>query len=158
VLLIIRPGLEGFSWMSLFAVQGVIGLGIRDLATRRVPREISSLQLSFWAFLVLIPAASLMMWANGETLTLPGQTAMAFYATAILIGIAAYYCIVAAMRLGEISFVTPFRYTRILFALVIGIGVFGERPDALTLLGAAIIVLSGLYTLWRERNVRANSA
>jgi drug/metabolite transporter (DMT)-like permease len=158
VLLIIRPGLEGFSWMSLFAVQGVIGLGIRDLATRRVPREISSLQLSFWAFLVLIPAAGLMMWANGETLTLPGQTAMAFYATAILIGIAAYYCIVAAMRLGEISFVTPFRYTRILFALVIGIGVFGERPDALTLLGAAIIVLSGLYTLWRERNVRANSA
>ena len=75
-----------------------------------------------------------------------------------MIGIVAYYTIIAAMRIGEVSFVTPFRYSRILFALVIGVGVFGENPDTLTLAGAAIIVGSGLYTLWRERNVRANSA
>ncbi|MGA9251128.1 MAG: DMT family transporter, partial [Roseobacter sp.] len=70
----------------------------------------------------------------------------------------AYYSIVAAMRLGEISFVSPFRYSRILFALVIGISVFGERPDAMTLTGAAIIVGSGLYTLWREQRVKATRA
>lgn len=154
VLLIIRPGLEGFSWQSLFAVQGVIGLGIRDLATRRVPRTTSSLQLSFWAFLVLVPTAALMMWANGEVFTRPQGAGFVYFLIAVLIGIVAYYCIVSAMRVGEISFVTPFRYSRILFALVIGIGVFGESPDALTLLGACIIVASGLYTLWRERHVR----
>lgn len=151
VLLIIRPGLEGFSWLSLFALQGVVGLGLRDLATRRVPQETSSLQLSFWAFLVLIPASLLMIWANGETMTLPHAAGWTYFTAAMLIGIGAYYCIVAAMRLGDISYVSPFRYSRILFALVIGIGVFGERPDALTLTGAGIIVASGLYTLWRER-------
>jgi drug/metabolite transporter (DMT)-like permease len=157
VLLIIRPGLEGFSWLSLFALQGVVGLGIRDLATRRVPRSTSSLQLSFWAFLVLIPAAGLMIWANDEPLILPEVSALGFFLAALLIGIVAYYCIVAATRLGDVSFVSPFRYSRIVFALVIGVWVFGERPDALTLTGAAIIVLSGLYTLWREQIVRANT-
>ncbi len=158
VLLIIRPGLEGFDWHSLFAVQGVIGLGIRDLATRRIPRETTSLQLSFWAFLILLPAAGFMMWLNGETLTAPDPRGWLIYAIAMIIGIAAYYTIVAAVRLGDISFVSPFRYSRILFALIIGIAVFSEKPDALTLIGAAIIVGSGLYTLWREHFVRANIA
>lgn len=158
VLLIIRPGLEGFNWQSLFALQGVIGLGIRDLATRRVPPHTSSLQLSFLAFLVLIPASALMMWANGEVFTLPEGQGMIYFTCALLIGIGGYYCIVAAMRLGDISFVSPFRYSRILFALVIGIGVFGENPDALTLTGAAIIVSSGLYTLWREQHMRRTRA
>lgn len=158
VLMIIRPGMEGFSWLSLFAVQGVIGLGIRDLATRRVPQETSTMQLSFLAFLVLIPAAALLMWINGTSLVPLSPANWVYFTIALLIGIVAYYGIVAAMRVGEVSFVTPFRYSRILFALIIGMSVFEERPDVLTLLGAAIIVGSGLYTLWRERNVRANSA
>jgi drug/metabolite transporter (DMT)-like permease len=54
---------------------------------------------------------------------------------------------------GQVSFVTPFRYARLLFALVIGVTVFGESPDALTLIGAAVIVLSGIYTVWRERRI-----
>ena len=70
------------------------------------------------------------------------------------LGVFAYYSIVAAMRLGEISFVTPFRYSRILFALIIGMLVFSERPDTLMLVGAALIVASGLFTLWRERKHR----
>jgi drug/metabolite transporter (DMT)-like permease len=147
--------MEGFTWASLFAVQGVIGLGLRDLATRRVPRETSSLQLSFWAFLVLIPASVLMMWGNGETLTTPTLIPALYFAVALLIGIGAYYAIVTATRLGDISFVSPFRYSRIVFALVIGMAVFAERPDALTLIGAAVIVGSGLYTLWREQVQRA---
>ena len=154
VLLIIRPGFEGFTWESLFALQGVVGLGLRDLATRRVPSTTSSLQLSFWAFLVLIPASGFMIWANGEVMTAPDGITTAYFTIALLIGICAYYSIVAAMRSGEISFVSPFRYSRILFALVIGVSVFGERPDSLTLMGAAVIVGSGLYTLWREQRLK----
>lgn len=156
VLLIIRPGMEGFTWYSLFAVQGVIGLGIRDLATRRVPPETSSLQLSFLAFLVLIPTAAIMMGWNETSFVALSAANWMYFVIAIVIGIAAYYAIVSAMRIGEISFVTPFRYSRIIFALIVGVFVFGERPDALTLIGAAVVVGSGLYTLWRERNVRAN--
>ncbi|MDW3222145.1 MAG: DMT family transporter [Paracoccaceae bacterium] len=157
VLLIIRPGMATFDWLSLFALQGVIGLGIRDLATRRVPKETSTLQLSFLAFLVLIPAAGVFMWINESSLVALSRSNWVYFAIATLIGIFAYYGIVAAMRIGEVSFVTPFRYSRIVFALIVGVFVFGERPDAWTLLGATIIVGSGLYTLWRERNVRANS-
>lgn len=154
VLLIIRPGFEGFTWESLFALQGVVGLGLRDLATRRVPSTTSSLQLSFWAFLVLIPASGFMIWANGEVMTAPDGITTVYFTIALLIGICAYYSIVAAMRSGEISFVSPFRYSRILFALVIGVSVFGERPDSLTLTGATVIVGSGLYTLWREQRLK----
>ncbi|WP_299498942.1 DMT family transporter [uncultured Roseobacter sp.] len=158
VLLIIRPGMEAFDWLSLFALQGVVGLGIRDLATRRVPRETSSLQLSFLAFLVLIPSAALLMWINGSALVTVSTANWVYLIIALLIGIVAYYLIVVAMRIGEVSFVTPFRYSRIIFALVVGIAVFNENPDLWTLTGAFIIVASGLYTLWREGNVRANSA
>ncbi|QJF50984.1 DMT family transporter [Roseobacter ponti] len=157
VLMIIRPGFDGFSWESLFAVQGVFGLALRDLATRRVPPRTSSLQLSFLAFIVLIPTAAIML-ILGDTPMVPVSPQNAVWlGLALMIGIVGYYAIVAAMRVGEVSFVTPFRYSRILFALMIGVGVFGEEPDAMTLTGAAVIVASGLYTLWRERNVRANS-
>lgn len=158
VLLIIRPGMEAFDWLSLFALQGVIGLGLRDLATRRVPKETSTLQLSFLAFLVLIPAAAVFMYINDSTLVSLSPSNWVYFSIALVIGIVAYYGIVAAMRIGEVSFVTPFRYSRIVFALFVGVFVFEERPDTWTLLGAFIIVGSGLYTLWRERNVRANSA
>jgi drug/metabolite transporter (DMT)-like permease len=59
------------------------------------------------------------------------------------------------MRMGEVSVVTPFRYTRLVFALILGATVFGERPDAATLLGSAVIVASGVYTLLRSRRVQA---
>ena len=158
VILIIQPGMDGFNWYSLFALQGVIGLGIRDLATRRVPPETSTLQLSFLAFLVLIPVAAIMMGLSGSGFVPLSPRNWVYFVIAILIGIAAYYAIVSAMRIGEISFVTPFRYSRIIFALIVGVLVFDERPDALMLTGAAIIVGSGLYTLWRERSVRANAS
>ena len=60
----------------------------------------------------------------------------------------------AAMRVGEVSFIAPFRYTRLVFAMVIGLFVFGERPDALMLAGSALIITSGLYTFFREQRLR----
>ncbi|MEX3315266.1 DMT family transporter [Sulfitobacter sp. PS-8MA] len=154
VLLIIRPGLEGFNALSLFAVAGVIGLALRDLATRKVPPSISSMQLSFLAFIVLVPAGLVLMLATGAPVATPGKAEILYLSGAVVIGVLAYYAIVAAMRVGEVSFVTPFRYMRMLFALVVGIMVFDESPDTLTLVGAAIIIASGVYTLWRERKIR----
>jgi drug/metabolite transporter (DMT)-like permease len=76
-------------------------------------------------------------------------------AAAIACGIAGYYSITSAMRLGEVAVVTPFRYTRLLFALILGFLVFAERPDAATLIGGAIIVASGVYTIVRSARTRA---
>jgi drug/metabolite transporter (DMT)-like permease len=155
VLLIIRPGSEGFDWLSLFTLQGVLGLAIRDLATRRVPAHTSTMQLSFLAFLVLVPTGLILLAVTQTPVVIPDATQKLLVAASIAIGAVSYYLIVAAMRLGEVGFVTPFRYSRILFALIVGWFVFAERPDALTLIGASVIVASGIYTLWRERRVKA---
>ena len=156
VLLIIRPGMDSFSPLSLLALLAVFALALRDLATRRVPKTLTTLQLSFLGFLAVIPAGLAMMAATGTPAALPGGIEWVYFFGALIIGLFAYYGIVAAMRVGEVSFVTPFRYSRLLFALIIGVMVFGESPDALTLTGAAIIVASGIYTVWRERRLRLN--
>lgn len=153
VLMVIRPGLSGFEPASLFAVQAVFGLAMRDLATRAVPHTVTSMQLSSYGFATIVPAGALLLWLSGGAVS-PSAANWRDIAFALLLGVAAYYAIVAAMRVGEVSFVTPFRYTRLIFALVIAVLIFDEQPDALTLIGAAIIIASGLYTLLRERRLR----
>ena len=154
VLLVIRPGMDSFQALSLLAVLGVLGLSLRDLATRRVPKSTSTFQLSFLAFLALVPASLLFMLGTGTAFAPMSGVQWLFMGAALTTGMVAYYGIVAAMRIGEISFVTPFRYSRLLFAMVVGITIFGERPDLLTYVGATIIVASGIYTVWRERKVK----
>lgn len=157
VLLIIRPGLDGFDMRSLFAVQGVLGLAMRDLATRRVPPTITSRQLSTYAFVVIIPAGLAALIITGDSLVLP-DTLNAFRACmSVLVGVAAYYTLVAATRIGDMAVIAPFRYSRLVFALTVGFAVFDERPDLLTLAGGAIIVSSGIYTFWREARLRRAS-
>ncbi len=154
VLIIIRPGLSGFEPASLFAVQAVIGLAIRDLATRAVPPGISSVKLSAYGFAMLIPTGTVLMLVMEQSMVTPTPGVAAALCAGILVGVFAYYAITAAMRVGEIAVVTPFRYTRLIFALIIGVAVFKERPDAWTLIGAAIIIASGLYTLTREHRLQ----
>ncbi|SIO23939.1 Permease of the drug/metabolite transporter (DMT) superfamily [Rhodovulum sp. ES.010] len=150
VLLIVRPGLEGFEPASLFAVQAVFGLALRDLATRATPRSVGSLQLATWAFAILVPLGAVMVVFAGGPVPVGGADAGRL-AAALLFGVLGYYAIVEAMRGGEIAAIIPFRYSRLVFGMGLGILVFGERPDALTYGGAALIIASGLYTFWRER-------
>jgi drug/metabolite transporter (DMT)-like permease len=150
VMLIVRPGMAGFEPASLFAVMGMLGLAVRDIATRATPTSVTSYQLSAWAFGLMAPTGLIMMAVMGTPPVLPDLTAVMLLLAAIIVGVLAYNAVVNAMRIGDIPVVTPFRYTRMIFALVVAITVFGERPDALTYLGAAIIVSAGLFTLWRE--------
>ncbi len=155
VILVIRPGLEGFNALSLITLVGVFGLAMRDLATRRVPRSTSSFQLSFLAFAALIPATAILSLISDQPPVAPSPRLWGLMAAALTMTTLAYYAIVAAMRVGEVSYVTPFRYSRLLFAMVIGVFVFHEALDAPMLIGSAIIVGSGIYTVWRERRTRA---
>ncbi|MGG7644148.1 DMT family transporter [Rhodovulum sp. YNF3179] len=152
VLIIIRPGLAGFEPASLFAVQGVAGLALRDLATRRVPAKVTTVQLSAYAFAMLIVAGAFLLAIDGPARA-PSPVNWRDLGFALGIGICGYWAITGAMRVGEIAVVTPFRYTRMVFALGIGALAFGERPDAATLGGAGLIIASGLYTIFRERRL-----
>lgn len=152
VLLILRPGLAGFSALSLLALTGMLGFAGRDLATRAAPPALSNAQLGVAGFAVLALSGALILLVTGG-LTLPGARAAALTAGAAVFGIAGYSALTTAMRTGEVSAVTPFRYARLVFALAIGVVAFHERPDAQTLLGSAIIVACGLALLLRRRIV-----
>lgn len=155
VMLIVRPGMVGFEPASLFAVIGVLGLAGRDVVTRLVPRTVSSTQISAWAFAMLVPAGIFMMTAMGQPPIWPNALQLLTLTGTLIIGLMAYYALVASMRVGELSFVTPFRYTRMVFALIMAVLVFDENPDAWTLIGASMIIGAGLFTWWREARLRA---
>ena len=154
VLIILRPGLDGFTPLSLLAVLGMLGFAGRDLATRAAPPVLSNLQLGVYGFAMMVPTGAILLAVSGGA-ALPSALAAGQLAAATVIGVLAYYALTSAMRMGEVSVVTPFRYTRLVFALILGASVFGERPDAATLLGSAVIVGSGIYTLLRSRRVQA---
>ena len=150
VLLMLRPGAEGLTLGAILSVLTALGLAGRDIATRLAPASTGTLQMATWGMAGLIPAGLILFpitqphgpLASGPLITV----LLATFATII-----GYYAITAAMRIGEVSVVTPFRYSRLVFSLFIAVLFLNERPDALTLLGAAIVIGSGLFVLWRER-------
>jgi drug/metabolite transporter (DMT)-like permease len=154
VLIVLRPGVAGFDPAMLWAVGGAVAMAARDLATRAVPRSVASVQLSLWAFAVLVPAGLILMALEPGPHRWPDAAGWAGVAAMVVLGLIAYAALVVATRIGDIAAVAPFRYSRILVALVFGALVFGERPDALSLIGIALIVGSGLYTLVREARLR----
>jgi drug/metabolite transporter (DMT)-like permease len=156
VLLIVRPGGASFDLGAVLALVSVFLLAARDIATRIVPPTVPSVLLASYGFAAVIPAGAVLLMISGGPV-IPGAEAGLAITGALVIGPFAYYAIVAAMRLGDIAVVTPFRYTRLVFAVGLGIAIFGERPDALTLLGAGIVIASGLYTLIREARLEAAS-
>jgi drug/metabolite transporter (DMT)-like permease len=152
VMVIVRPGFEAFNAYSISALCCVLFCAVRDLATRRIEAEVPSLFVStVTAAAVTVMGAALIVpfggWAPLDT----GNAALLFGAAILLLF--GYHFIIMSMRIGDISFVAPFRYTALLWAILLGFIVFGDIPDTAMILGASIIVASGLYTLYRERVV-----
>jgi len=152
VLMILRPGFEGFDALSLLAVAGMIGFAGRDLATRAAPQSLSNAQLGVAGFAMLTLSGAV-IWAVTGGAVWPDAAGLGLLAAVTVLGVAAYAALTGAMRTGEVSVVTPFRYTRLVFALGLGVAVFGERPDLMTLLGSAVIVAAGVYTLTQRRRI-----
>jgi len=152
VLLVVRPGFEGFTVWSLYALAAVLSVTVRDLATRRMTSTLPSLTVAFAGSLGVLAFAAVGAWfVDWQPMSIGSASLMA---GAIVSLIVAYLLSVAVMRVGDIAVIAPFRYTSLVAALIFGLVFFDEWPDALTLLGSVIIVASGLYTLWRERAVR----
>ncbi len=148
VVLIVRPGAAGFNTYSLYVLTAVAFVTLRDLTTRRLSKETPSMLVTFTtsvSIMVFFGLLSLTQeWVPMDTRT----TWLTVGASVFVIG--GYLFSIMVMRVGEISFVAPFRYTGLIWALALGWVVFGDWPDQLTLLGAAIVVGSGLFMLYRE--------
>lgn len=151
VVIIVQPGAEGFSALSILAVLGMLGFAGRDLASRAAPRTISIALLGLYGFLAIMAAGALVALWQGTRFVGPDTQTMLVMAGAVLTGSAAYACLMKAMRTGAVSAVTPFRYTRLLFGIALGILVFGETLTLPMVIGSALILTSGLFILWRGR-------
>ncbi|GAA6196780.1 DMT family transporter [Pseudophaeobacter arcticus] len=153
VLMIVRPGLAGFNPSVILVLVAVLAIAARDLLTRMVDSSVSSAVVSFQAFASVIVAGGLLLVSTGAEPTALDGRQVGMMLGGIVFGVAGYYAIVTATRIGDASAITPFRYSRLLFSILVGVLVFGERPDAMTLGGAALIIVSGLYTFVRERRL-----
>jgi len=149
VLLIVRPGLAGFDAWALVALAGVMFMMLRDLSTNVLPKDVPTLGVSF-ATLLGVCLMGLVL-SLGEDWLVPTWRELAYLATAAGFILVGFVSIIAAMRMGDLSVVAPFRYSIILWAILIGYVVWGDVPDGPTLAGIAILVGTGLYSLMRER-------
>jgi drug/metabolite transporter (DMT)-like permease len=152
VLIIVRPGLDGFNGYSLFALGSVFFFAVRDLATRPIPAHIPSLFITFVTTLAVTGVGGIILVPLGgwSPLSFRALSLLMLAAVLILVG---YQYVIMALRAGDMSAVAPFRYTALVWAILLGYLVFGDQPDRYMLLGASFIVLSGLYAFYRERKL-----
>lgn len=153
VLIILRPSGDDFSALSLLAVVGLIGFAGRDLASRAAPGSFSTFVLGFYGFLAIIIAGGIVSFWQGTQWVWPQVAASLALAGTIFFGVIAYIALMKAMRTGEVSTVTPFRYSRLLFGVALGGLVFDEPLSPSFWLGSAVIVSSGLFIMWRRKAV-----
>ena len=156
VLIIVRPGAEGFTVYSFWAVAAVGFMVLRDLSTRSFSDAVPSLYVAFVTALgTAVFAGAVALTRDWQPLALPQLGLLSAAAGFLFFG---YVFSIMAMRVGEVAFVSPFRYTILIWAIILGIVVFGDIPDTWTMTGAAIVVVMGIYTFYRERRLMRKAA
>ena len=155
-LIVIRPGMNGFDHYALLTMVAVVGMAMRDIGGRLTRRSISSLLLSFYSALTLLGTGTFLLLLSGGA-KIPTPTTW-FYLIG-LVAAASLGLIVAtqSVRIGELSVVAPFRYVRIVFAVLLGIFVLDEVIDGYTIIGSAITILAGIYIWVRENRIAQKS-
>jgi drug/metabolite transporter (DMT)-like permease len=154
VLLVVRPAADGFSAAALVALFSAVLVGWRDLLTRRIGPEIPSTVISLTTT-VFVGAVAL-GYGLFETWQPSWRIETVYVAVAAVLVSTGSYFIVSAFRNTDIGVVSGYRYSVVVFAVIVGYIVWGEVPDAIAVAGIALIVGSGLYTMHRQR-VRPDS-
>jgi len=156
VLIIVRPGAEGFNAYAIWAVVAMFFMVLRDLSTRRFSHSVPTLFVSFITALGTVAFAGSVALARDWQPMAPQHFGLLATSSGFLFF--GYLFSIKAMRSGDVAFISPFRYTIMIWAIVIGVLVFGEFPDSWTLVGAAIVVGMGGYTFYRERQLHRRLA
>lgn len=150
VLIIVRPGAEGFSQFTLVALLSVLFYATRDLVTKQIPVEIPTLFVTLLTAVAVTLAGAVLTVMHGEW-NMPSFHLLALLVLTAVMTLIGFQCVILALRVGDVSSVAPMRYSQMLYAMLLGYLVFGDVPDTMMVLGASIIVLSGIYTFHRER-------
>ncbi len=152
VLIVIRPGLDGFDQYSLFALAAVFGMAMRDIGARLARPGISTLLLSFYSALTLLLTGLVMLLLSGGAKT-PDLTVSLYLLGLVTAASFGLIAVTQSVRIAEISVVSPFRYVRLLYGMALGILVFGEVIDSYTIIGSLVTIMAGIYIWVRERRL-----
>ena len=156
VLFIVKPSPSGMNPYAGFALASAVLVAVRDLLTRRVGSAVPTGIITRGTTMAV--ALGGLCLSLGEDWRVPSGREVALLATAAFFVGFGNLAIVRALRIGEMSVVSPFRYSIVLTALAVGYGVFGDWPDLYAFLGIGLVVGSGLYTLHREQKRLRNTA
>jgi len=148
-LLIIQPGANTFDITTTLVLVAALGMALRDIATKLVRESFSTLLLSFYSCFLFIFSGSIILLIQGVP-SLPDWDDVAMLVAMIIAGCLGFFFMTEAVRLGDMSVVIPFRYSRLLFSMAAGILILGEQVNAMMLIGSALTILSGLYIWHRE--------
>ena len=151
VLIVVRPGLEGFNIYSIVALTAIIFITVREIVTRKLSNEVPTITVVLSTAVGSSIFAGIMM-IGSEWSAVRLTAWLLLFGAAIAVMIASLLSVMA-MRTGEIGFVSPFRYTSMLGAIGLGVIMFGDWPDSPTLIGTIIIICTGIYTFRREQLV-----
>jgi drug/metabolite transporter (DMT)-like permease len=148
VLLIVRPGAGGFELVLILPVLVAFFAGIRDVITRGLSQTDSSISILLWSNLAVVvfalAATSIQGW---QSITAATGLILLFNGA---LNASAHFLMIESLRLGEASLVSPFRYSGLIWATILGLVIWGELPDGWTLAGAALLVASGVYIIERS--------
>ena len=151
VLIIIDPSSDSFSFLSILAVLGMLGFAGRDLASRVVPKSLNILALGFHGFMSIALSGIVLTLFCNEPIIWPDSNSWLYLLLGVFLGTIGYSALISAMRIGEVSAITPFRYSRIIFGVAIGMFFFGENITLTATLGCGLIVLSSFVVLHPNR-------
>ena len=157
VVIVVGPGSNSFSVLSILAVVGLLGFAGRDLASRAAPISVSTSVLGLYGFLAVFVAGLLFACWEQAVFVWPTAEVSLYLLGSVLMGVAAYASLMKAMRTGEVSAVTPFRYSRLLFGIALGVLLFGEQLSVQMLIGSGLIVVSGLCIVGRSNSAASPS-
>ena len=150
-LLIIQPGASNFDLTAIIALIAAVGMALRDIATKLVRENYSTLLLSFYSCFLFIFSGIILLIIGGRTIAIDMDD-IGILLAIVAAGSSGFFFITEAVRLGDISVVSPFRYTRLLFSIAAGILILGEQVNTFLVVGSALTILSGLY-IWRREIV-----
>lgn len=152
IIIILQPGYGSFQLVSLLGLAAVLCLALRDVVTRDMATEIPTLTVTFYACLAM-GSAGFIAYPFFGTPIMPTTFEAILLVCAAIIGVTGYFLIVLATRKGDVSVIAPFRYSRLLFSLVLASLILGEMLTLPILLGGLLVVSSGIYTFGRERRL-----
>ena len=154
IVLVIQPSGQNLDYAVIWAVVALVAFSIRDLVTRLTPPDIPSASIATFTMIAAFPFTAAWVYFGGEKF-FPPEMDWAVVSSMIILGSFGYLLLITSLRLGELSAIMPFRYSRIVFLIILGFLVFGERPTASMLIGATLILISGVYIMWREKVIKS---